>query len=61
MSGAGKSVTVCGMVAGLTRRINKNITTTIQYGFYRYDEPSGGRLNNFTAHVLFGTLSMALP
>lgn len=50
-----------GMRVGLTRRINKNFTAALQYGFYLYDEPSGGRLNNYTAHAVFGTLSLALP
>ena len=47
--------------AGLTRRVNKRLTTTLQYGLYRYNEPGGGRFNNYTAHAIFGTISYAWP
>jgi len=47
--------------AGVVRRINKHLTTTLQYGFYLYDEPSSGGFNDYTAHAVFGTLSLALP
>lgn len=46
---------------GLTRRVSKNFTTALQYNFYHYDEPSGGRFNNYTAHAVFGTLSLTFP
>jgi len=47
--------------AGVTRRINKHLATTLQYGFYLYDEPSGGQFNNYTAHAVFATVSLILP
>lgn len=50
-----------GLRAGITRRINKHMTTTLQYGFYLYDEPSGEHFNDYTAHAVFGTVSMVLP
>ena len=50
-----------GAQAGITRRFKKNITTTLQYGFYRYDEPSAGGRNDFIAHSIFATLSFKWP
>ncbi len=36
--------------AGLVRRIGELASTRIQYGFYRYREPSSGHRNDYTAH-----------
>jgi len=47
--------------AGLSRRFLKNLTGNLQYGFSLYDEPSSGGFNNYTAHLLFATLTMNWP
>jgi len=47
--------------AGLTRRLGKNVTTKLQYGYYYYDEPSRGTANNYTAHSIFGIITWRLP
>jgi hypothetical protein len=46
--------------AGLTRRF-KNVTTNLQYGFYKYEEPTGGGFNDYTAHAVFATLTFHWP
>ena len=50
-----------GVQVGITRRFNKNVTTNLQYSFFKYDEPSSGNLNNYTAHGLFASLTWRLP
>jgi hypothetical protein len=47
--------------AGISRRINKNMTTRLQYGYYAYDEPSLAGANDYTAHSVFATLVCRLP
>ena len=49
------------MLVGVKRRLNKNLSTRLQYGFYSYNEPSSGGLNNYTAHAIFGALNFKLP
>ncbi|MFM1769319.1 MAG: hypothetical protein RJA22_1848 [Verrucomicrobiota bacterium] len=46
---------------GVARRLSSQVSTRLQYGFYRYDEPSSGGYNDYTAHALFGTLSIRVP
>jgi hypothetical protein len=46
--------------AGLTSRCTENLTTKLQYGFYRYAEPSSGRANDYTAHAVFVSLHWRL-
>jgi len=50
-----------GITTGITRRCTKNITTNLQYGFFRYDEPSSGRRNDYTAHAVLASLMISLP
>src|SRR5262249_48627653 len=47
--------------AALSRRINKNLTTRLQYGYYYYDEPTLAGFNDFTAHSVFATLVCRIP
>ncbi len=47
--------------AALSRRINKNITTKLQYGYYHYDEPSLLGVNDYNAHSVFAVLTCRLP
>ena len=50
-----------GLTVGLSRRLTRNISTRLQYGFYHYDEPSSAGANNYTAHAIFGTLNVRMP
>jgi hypothetical protein len=43
--------------AAVAHRINKRLTTRLQYGFYFYDEPSLAGANNYTAQSIFATLT----
>lgn len=46
---------------GLTRRISKNVTARLQYGYFTYVEPSSGHLNDYTAHQVLGLVNVRLP
>ena len=46
--------------AGISRRIHKNLTTRLQYGYYYYDEPTLDGANNYKVHSLFATLTYRL-
>jgi mono/diheme cytochrome c family protein len=48
------------LVAGVSRRFKNHMTTNLQYGFFRYDEPSSGRVNNYTAHAVLASLTISL-
>ncbi len=50
-----------GLTVGLSRRLTRNISTRLRYGFYHYDEPASGGANNYTAHAVFGTLNVRMP
>lgn len=50
-----------GLTVGLVRRLNANISTKLQYGFYNYEEPATGGAYNYTANAIFATLVMRLP
>ncbi len=50
-----------GLEAGLTRRLGKNVTTQLKYGFYRNNDASSAGANNYTAHALIASLSLRLP
>jgi hypothetical protein len=43
--------------AGITRRF-KNATFNLQYGFYKYGEPTSGGFNDYTAHAIFAALTL---
>ncbi|HEY3762700.1 MAG TPA: c-type cytochrome domain-containing protein [Verrucomicrobiae bacterium] len=45
------------LIFGLTRQLSKKLSARLQYEFSQYLEPSGGDINNFTAHGIFATLS----
>jgi len=49
------------LTAGVARRISKNVSAKLLYGFYYYDEPCSGRSNNYTAHAVFATLVVRIP
>ena len=46
--------------ATLSHRVNRNITTRLQYGFYYYAEPSLVGADNYRAHTIFATLTFHL-
>lgn len=50
-----------GVQAGLVSRRSKNLTLKLQYGFYRYDEPSSGGVNDYTAHAVLAAVTLRLP
>ena len=50
-----------GVQLGVTHRINTNMTTGVQYGFFKYNEPTAHGFNDYTAHMIFGTFTMRLP
>ncbi len=39
------------LLAGVSRKISKNVIARLRYGFYEYNEPSSGGSNNYTAHL----------
>lgn len=45
-----------GVQAGFTRRFKHHLAATLQYGFFRYDEPTSGGAADYTAHAFFATL-----
>jgi hypothetical protein len=50
-----------GVQAGFVTRWNKDLTLKLQYGFYRYDEPTSGGVNDYTAHAVLAALTIRLP
>jgi hypothetical protein len=49
------------MMAGITRRLLKNITTHLKYGFYRSEDASNAGANSYAAHALMASLTLRLP
>ncbi|MEN9575622.1 MAG: hypothetical protein RL514_3477 [Verrucomicrobiota bacterium] len=47
--------------AGLTTRLKRGATVSLQYDFHRYTEPTGGNAYDYTAHSILGTLSLKWP
>ena len=47
--------------AGLTRRLNDHLSSSLRYVFYQYSEPSSGNVNNYTAHGVFAMVSYTWP
>jgi hypothetical protein len=47
-----------GLQAGVVSRCTKHLTARLQYGFYKYDEPSSGGVNDYTAHTIFAVLNL---
>jgi len=43
--------------ASLNRRLNEQLSTTLLYYFQRYDEPTAGGFNDYTAHGIFASLT----
>jgi len=49
-----------GVQFGISHRFN-TCTTGLQYGFYKYDEPIAHGFNDYTAHLIFATLTVRWP
>ncbi|HTV41846.1 MAG TPA: c-type cytochrome domain-containing protein [Candidatus Sulfotelmatobacter sp.] len=49
------------LIAGLTRKLTKNLTGTLRYEFSQYTEPSSGNINNFTANGVMAMLTWRWP
>jgi hypothetical protein len=49
------------MMAGVRHEISKNMTARLQYGFFRYVEPTSGNAADYDAHAIFATLLVRLP
>ena len=47
--------------ASLTRRLLKNMTCSVQYGFFYYTEPTSGGANNSKAHAVLASITIRLP
>jgi len=45
-----------GVTATLTRRINRNLSLLLRYGYYNYEDQLSGGNNNFNANALSATL-----
>jgi hypothetical protein len=45
-----------GIRAGFGRHFWKRFLANLEYGWFRYEEPSSGEFNNYTAHGVFATL-----
>jgi hypothetical protein len=50
-----------GIEVAVSRRWLNTVSTRLQYGFYKYDEPSRGHLTDYTAHAIFATLTARWP
>lgn len=44
------------LLAVLTYRVNQQLTTRLQYGFFLYDEPTAGTANDYRAQMAFASL-----
>lgn len=50
-----------GLQAGVTRRFKHGVSSNLQYGFYRYREPTGGTTQDYTAHAVFASITLKWP
>ncbi len=50
-----------GLLAGASKRFNRTVSGQLQYGFFKYREPTGGTAYDYTAHGVFATLNFRWP
>jgi len=50
-----------GLLAGLTRKFTQNLNGSLQYGFFRYREPTAAGANDYKAHAIMASLTLKLP
>lgn len=48
------------LTAGLRRKFSDRLTGTLEYGFYKYAEPTSGGTADYTAHGVFASMRMVL-
>jgi hypothetical protein len=58
---AGIDYSLHGWRSGILRRWGQGRSLNFQYAFYRYDEPTAGGINDYTAHGIFATLTLPWP
>ncbi len=46
------------VMAAVTRKLTKTVTTTLRYSFAQYSEPNTGGGENYTAHGVFATVAV---
>lgn len=46
---------------GVSHRVNANVAAGVQYGFFQYDELTAHGFNDYTAHLIFGTVTLHWP
>jgi opacity protein-like surface antigen len=46
------------VLAGISRKISKNVVARLRYGFYSYDESSTGGFNNYIANLVSASCSV---
>jgi mono/diheme cytochrome c family protein len=49
------------LLVGLTRQFSNRLSGALHYRFSQYAEPSGGNVNNFTAHGIFASVNYQWP
>jgi hypothetical protein len=49
------------LITGLTRRFRGQLSTTLQYGLFSYNEPSSAGAADYRAHAVWMTLGWVLP
>jgi hypothetical protein len=49
------------LTAGVIRRFRGQLSTTLQYGFFSYDEPTSAGAADYRAHAVWATFTWALP
>lgn len=40
------------LMAGISRKLSTNVIVRVRYGFYEYDQPSNGGIDNYTAQLV---------
>ena len=46
---------------GVAHRFTTNVSASVQYGFFKYDEPTARSFNDYTAHMVFGMITVRFP
>jgi mono/diheme cytochrome c family protein len=50
-----------GLLAALTRKFTQNLNGSVQYGLFRYREPTAAGANDYKAHAIVASLTLRLP
>jgi hypothetical protein len=50
-----------GIQGSLKHTFTPDVSASLGYGFFDYNEPSAHGFNDYTAHMVFGTLAVRLP